>query len=134
MVAAMSVRWTRASSSAFRPHRVKLLPSTDKRRFTDAFLPPRSRRQACSRTADNDQCLAALQARGGGYPVGMRTLAKLISVITVVLLFLVPSLHASANNIMVWTFVASLDTGSMAGKTFPVCYSYDADQVAPVGE
>src|SRR5262249_37252589 len=42
--------------------------------------------------------------------------------------------HASANNIMVWTFVASLDTGSMAGKTFPVCYSYDADQVAPVGE
>ena len=79
-------------------------------------------------------CLAALQARGGGYPVDMRTLVKLISVITVVLLFFVSSLHASANNIMVWTFVASLDTGSMAGKTFPVCYSYDADQVAPVGE
>jgi hypothetical protein len=64
----------------------------------------------------------------------MRTLVKLISVIVVVLLFFVPSLRVSADNIMVWTFDASLDTGSLAGTLFPVCYSYDSDQVAPVGE
>lgn len=52
----------------------------------------------------------------------------------VVLLFFASSLHASARNIVFRTFIASLNSGSMAGTTFPVCYSYDADQVSRVGE
>ena len=64
----------------------------------------------------------------------MRTLIKVLSIIAVAVLFCVPALGAGATTIVYWTFVASLDTGSMAGTTFPVCYSYDADQVAPVGE
>ena len=37
-------------------------------------------------------------------------------------------------DIVFWSVIASLNTGSMAGTTFPFCYSYDAGQVAPVGE
>jgi hypothetical protein len=33
-----------------------------------------------------------------------------------------------------YAFDASLDSGSLAGTTFSVCYSYDADQVLPSGE
>jgi hypothetical protein len=79
------------------------------------------------------ECWVTVQGRLSGYPVGMRIPARISSVIAVLLLF-VPSLRASADNVSVWTFVASLGTGSMAGTTFPVCYSYDADQVPPVGE
>ena len=65
----------------------------------------------------------------------MRTTAlRVLSVLAIALLFVIPSLPASATNIVYWTFIASLDTGSLSGTTFPVCYSYDADQVAPSGE
>lgn len=43
-----------------------------------------------------------------------------------------PSIHAE--NIVYGTLNASLDDGSLAGTTFTVVYSYDADQVAPEGE
>ena len=59
----------------------------------------------------------------------MRRLKRVPSVIAIALLSCVPSSGASANTIVYWTFTASLDTGSMAGTTFRVCYSYDADQV-----
>ena len=64
----------------------------------------------------------------------MRTLARIISATSLGLLRLLPSLGAHASNIVFWTFTAALDSGSMAGTTFDVCYSYDADQVTPVGE
>ena len=53
---------------------------------------------------------------------------------TVVLLFFVNIGGAFAQNIVYGTLNASLDTGSLAGTQFPIQYSYDADQVPPVGE
>ena len=41
---------------------------------------------------------------------------------------------ASAQNIVYGQLNASLDDGSLAGTTFPVVFSYDADQVADVGQ
>ena len=50
-----------------------------------------------------------------------------------VLLMLAAS-RVGAQNIVSCTFDASLDDGSLAGTTFPVTFSYDADQVLPTGE
>ena len=41
---------------------------------------------------------------------------------------------ASAQTIVYGQLNASLDDGSLAGTTFPVVFSYDADQVADVGQ
>jgi len=65
----------------------------------------------------------------------MRTLAKiawLVAAIPVLLLATGWNVHAS--NIVFRNLDASFDTGSLAGTTFSVCYSYAADEVAPVGE
>ena len=50
-----------------------------------------------------------------------------------VLLMLAAS-RVGAQNIVSCTFDASLDDGSLSGTTFPVTFSYDADQVLPTGE
>ena len=44
------------------------------------------------------------------------------------------TLVAHADNIVYATLNASLDDGSLAGTTFQVCFSYDADQVADTGD
>jgi hypothetical protein len=51
----------------------------------------------------------------------------------VVLLVLAAS-RVDARTIVFRTLNASLDQGSLAGTTFPLSLSYDADQIAPVGE
>ena len=71
---------------------------------------------------------------GGEYPGGMRVWPTIVRVLTALTLFLATNSTASATNIVFYTFNASLDTGSLAGTTFSVCYSYDADQVQPSGE
>jgi hypothetical protein len=48
--------------------------------------------------------------------------------------FLGAASTASAQNIVYARFDASLDDGSLAGTTFSVIYSYDADQVADSGD
>lgn len=52
----------------------------------------------------------------------------------VMLLLMVPSRHVSAETIVFGTLDASLDDGSLAGTTFSVEFSYDADEVAPEGD
>ena len=42
--------------------------------------------------------------------------------------------RADAQTIVYGTLAASLDDGSLAGTTFSVVYSYDADQVSDTGE
>jgi hypothetical protein len=42
--------------------------------------------------------------------------------------------RADAQTIVYGTLAAALDHGSLAGTTFPVVYSYDADQVSDTGE
>jgi hypothetical protein len=44
------------------------------------------------------------------------------------------SSRADAQTIVYGTLAASLDDGSLAGTTFSVVYSYDADQVSDTGE
>jgi hypothetical protein len=52
-----------------------------------------------------------------------------------VVVFLFVSVSSSyAQNIVYGTLDASLDTGSLAGTTFQISFSYDADQVPEVGE
>ena len=52
-----------------------------------------------------------------------------------VVVFLFVSVGSSyAQNIVYGTLDASLDTGSLAGTTFQISFSYDADQVPEVGE
>jgi len=53
---------------------------------------------------------------------------------TIILLFFVNAGVASAQHIVYGTLYASLRTGSLAGTQFQVSYSYDGDQVPPVGE
>ena len=53
---------------------------------------------------------------------------------TVVLLFFVNVGCAFGQNIVYRTLHASLDTGSLAGTEFCVVFSYDANEVPPVGE
>jgi hypothetical protein len=50
------------------------------------------------------------------------------------LLLLSSTVTAHAETIVYGTLNCSLDDGSLAGTQFTVSYSYDADQVAPVGE
>jgi hypothetical protein len=55
--------------------------------------------------------------------------------LTAVLILLIAAVsRADAQNIVYGTLAASLDDGSLAGTTFQVTFSYDADQVAQVGE
>jgi hypothetical protein len=49
-------------------------------------------------------------------------------------LLLLAASRASAQNIVCGGFDASLDDGSLAGTTFPVTFSYDADQVSLTGD
>ena len=62
----------------------------------------------------------------------MRRLAK-ISCMTL-LLCAFSSIGAHAQNIVFGTLNASLNDGSLAGTTFQIAFSYDADQVADTGE
>ena len=64
----------------------------------------------------------------------MRIWPTIVRVLASVALFLATSATATATSIVFYSFDASLDTGSLAGTTFSVCYSYDADQVAPTGD
>jgi hypothetical protein len=48
--------------------------------------------------------------------------------------FVALSFLTAASPIVTSTLDASLDTGSLAGVTFPVSFSYDAGQVQPVGD
>ena len=64
----------------------------------------------------------------------MRTLGKRIWPAACVLLLFAAGSRADAENIVYATLGASLDDGSLAGTTFPVVFSYDADQVADTGE
>ena len=65
----------------------------------------------------------------------MRTLAKIGCLVAVIsVLLFATSWTVDAANMVVMTLDASFDTGSLAGTTFSVCYSFDADAVAPVGE
>ena len=76
-------------------------------------------------------CPSALPVR---YSHAVRTWTRIGGVLAAVALLLLTGATAAATNIVFYTFDASLDTGSLAGTSFPVCYSYDADQVAPAGE
>ena len=53
---------------------------------------------------------------------------------TAVLFLFVNVANSFAQNIVYGTLDASLDTGSLAGTTFQISFSYDADQVPDVGE
>jgi len=50
------------------------------------------------------------------------------------LLCVVSSTGVRAENIVFGTLNASLDNGSLAGTTFQIVFSYDADQVADTGD
>jgi hypothetical protein len=64
----------------------------------------------------------------------MRRLVKVAWPAASVALLLVASTPAQALTIVFGILDSSLYDGSLAGTTFTVVYSYDADQVAPVGE
>src|SRR5215471_8316415 len=44
------------------------------------------------------------------------------------------STRVDAQTIVFGSLDASLDDGSLAGTTFPVVFSYDAEEVSPVGD
>jgi hypothetical protein len=60
----------------------------------------------------------------------MRRIAQLSAATFFVLITCLP---ANAQNIVFGSFDASLDDGSLAGTTFSVSFSYDADQVSSEG-
>jgi hypothetical protein len=64
----------------------------------------------------------------------MRMLVRVVWPAATIALLLATASTAQATNIVFGTLDASLDDGSLAGTAFTVVYSYDADQVAPVGE
>jgi hypothetical protein len=64
----------------------------------------------------------------------MRKLIAITSIAASVLLCLAAGSRADAQTIVYGTLTASLDDGSLAGTTFSVVYSYDADQVSDTGE
>lgn len=64
----------------------------------------------------------------------MRILASMTGTIAAVLLLLAPGQSALAQTIVVRSLEASLDSGSLAGTTFTVVFSYDADEVAEQGD
>jgi hypothetical protein len=59
--------------------------------------------------------------------------AALIGIVTALALF-AAGRDATATPIVFDTLNASLNTGSLAGLTFPVSFSYDAGQIQPVGD
>jgi hypothetical protein len=64
----------------------------------------------------------------------MRKSIAITSMAACILFCLVAGSRADAQTIVYGTLAASLDDGSLAGTTFPVVYSYDADQVLDTGE
>jgi hypothetical protein len=62
------------------------------------------------------------------------TLGKRIWPAACVLLLFAAGSRADAENIVFATLDASLDDGSLAGTTFSVVFSYDADQVSDTGD
>lgn len=50
------------------------------------------------------------------------------------LLYAFSSIGSDAGNIVFGTLNASLNDGSLAGTTFQIVFSYDADQVADTGD
>ena len=66
----------------------------------------------------------------------MRKLPRLASALLVVIVVFIVSSggRADANDIVYGSLDASLDDGSLAGTTFTVIFSYDADDVPPAGE
>jgi hypothetical protein len=63
-----------------------------------------------------------------------RTARAALIGIVVALAVSATSRKATATPIVFDTLNASLDTGSLAGLTFPVSFSYDAGQIQPVGD
>jgi hypothetical protein len=63
-----------------------------------------------------------------------RLLGKRIWPAACVLLLFAAGSRANAENIVFSTLDASLDDGSLAGTTFSVVFSYDADQVSDTGD
>jgi hypothetical protein len=64
----------------------------------------------------------------------MRKSIAILSMVAGILFGLAPGSRADAQTIIYGTLAASLDDGSLAGTTFSVVYSYDADQVSDTGE
>lgn len=64
----------------------------------------------------------------------MRKSVAAMSTAAGILLCLATGSPADAQTIVYGTLAASLDDGSLAGTTFSVVYSYDADQVSDTGE
>jgi hypothetical protein len=54
--------------------------------------------------------------------------------LTAAVLLVLAASRVDARTIVFRTLNASLDQGSLAGTTFPVSFSYDADQVSPIGD
>ncbi|HVT40759.1 MAG TPA: hypothetical protein VHE78_17095 [Gemmatimonadaceae bacterium] len=63
----------------------------------------------------------------------MREMIRRTSIAVFMLLLLVAA-RADAQNIVRGCFDASLDDGSLAGTTFTVIFSYDADEVSDTGD
>ena len=61
----------------------------------------------------------------------MKNVSQLLAALAFVV---IADLPAHAQTIVFGTLNASLDDGSLAGTTFCVSFSYDQDQVSPVGE
>jgi hypothetical protein len=59
---------------------------------------------------------------------------RITQLLTAAAFVLVAATPVRAEDIVFGTLNASLDDGSLAGITFSVSFSYDQDQVAPVGE
>jgi hypothetical protein len=61
-------------------------------------------------------------------------LNRFYALIAALIIVLTAVSRADAQNVAYGILDASLDDGSLAGTTFQVAFSYDADQVADVGE
>ena len=64
----------------------------------------------------------------------MWDLSRVTCLILCIALALLFSTNARATRIVPGGLNASLDTGSLAGTHFPASFSYDADQVSPIGD
>src|SRR5260370_13967296 len=64
----------------------------------------------------------------------LRQLDRTGKIVRFISAFVALSFLAAASPIVTSMLDASLDTGSLAGVTFPVSFSYDAGQVQPVGD
>ena len=64
----------------------------------------------------------------------VRKSIPITSIVAGILFCLATGSRADAQTIVYGTLAASLDDGSLAGTTFSVVYSYDADQVSDTGE